>query len=357
MKGPIADYTRNASNTITVPIQTNLVNFTLVADVFCNLTSPGGFFCREPIEVSVIVIHDLSPDWNLTNLVFLGSRDVNKEFFEIKTNSSVYAPQATKIQLEYSHDFFQGNNQKYVYEGAGTIFYDFEGEFSTTLDFINVEQKRYDQSDHPFTVPTVVVRPQAEFQQIIDSKTNLGLAWIVVGLTIWTIIVTIGSYSKNLKTTSNQSDAESKTISISPESNNKDSKPDRDLLIIEYNQLHNEIQQRNQYGWFIISIFVTASFLISFGGDSLNLSLVKYGVSFGLIGFSWFLHIYFDYVNASCWNRRKEIQDNLTMKGPEKRHDALKKSWIYQIGAHYLWKVLWISLLIIYGALFIIQLG
>ena len=212
----------------------------------------------------------------------------------------------------------------------------------------NVTLEDISNSFHGNIIIKSELSPRDRVVEILVSITLFGASLKVLDLLF---------LKKNIQTTSNKSDGESKMSSNSSEYNTELSEPKRELLLIEYNELHNEIQQRNQYGWFIISIFVTASFLISFGGESSDLSLIKYGVSFGLIGFSWFLHIYFDNVNASCWNRRKEIQDDLKMKEPEKRHEELEKSWIYRLGAHYLWKVLWISLLLIYGALFIIQLS
>lgn len=189
---PLDSYTRNASNTFTM--STDNYNFT--ADIICNLTSRAGFFCLEPINVSAIVVHELEPSMNLTRLIFLESRDYPVSFFEIDNNSDVWVPDGGSINLVYIRSFDRNGVVNYVYEGEGTIFYDYEGEFTAILAFKEEQQVRYTHQPHEFIRPTLVIRPQAEFDQIKDSKVNLGLTWIVIGLTIWTIILTMLSLDR-----------------------------------------------------------------------------------------------------------------------------------------------------------------
>lgn len=192
---PLESYTRNASNTIRV----NIGDYELTADVLCNFTSEAGFFCQRPISVSALVIHELEPEYNLTRLVFLESRDYPVSFFEIKNDSRVYVPDGGSIGLKYSHYFIRNGKINYVYEGEGTIYYDYEGQFTTTLQFEPDGQAVYQHENATFTRPTLVVRTQAEYQQIKDSKVVLGLTWIVTGLTIWTIILAIVEIRKKVQ--------------------------------------------------------------------------------------------------------------------------------------------------------------
>jgi hypothetical protein len=184
---PLDSYTRYASNTITLTIDDSK----LEAQVLCNFTSEEGFFCQQPINVSAIVIHELPPQARLTRLVFLESTDYPVKFFEIKNDSNVYVPDGGSIGLEYSHSFIREGKTNYVYEGDGRIFYDYEGQFTTTLQFEPDGQAVYQHENVTFIRPTLVVRTQAEFQQIKDSQAVLGLTWIAAGLTIWTIIFAV----------------------------------------------------------------------------------------------------------------------------------------------------------------------
>jgi hypothetical protein len=120
---------------------------------------------------------------------------------------------------------------------------------------------------------------------------------------------------------------------------------ERENLLIEYEELHNEILQRNHYTWLIISILLAGSFLISFGTN--NPTLIHYSVSIFLTILSWASQEYFVSVNRSCWKRREEIEQSLKMYGQKRRYEHLKSRLIYKIGMQ-VWRILFIGLMIAY---------
>lgn len=134
-------------------------------------------------------------------------------------------------------------------------------------------------------------------------------------------------------------------------------KEEKEKLILEYTQLHNEILERNHYGWFIISIFIAATFIVSFGTNDSSPLALRYFVSLALTLFSWGLHAYFVHVNNSCWRRRRDIEELLGMDGPRNRYDGLLKTFKYQVGKHIMWRALWVFLTTLYLVLFIKELG
>lgn len=184
---PIDDYPLTATNTWTG----NYGGYEFKAQILCNFTSKGGAYCSQPIKVTTIVIHESPYMENLTRLLFLGSKDYPLSFFEIG-NSGIFVPDGGSIDLEYWKSFFKDGIFMNAYRGEGEIFYEREGSYSSTLVFGNTtQQTAYEHQYHQSTEPTIVVRSQAEFEQLQDSKVVLGLTWIVSALTIWTIIIGI----------------------------------------------------------------------------------------------------------------------------------------------------------------------
>ena len=132
---------------------------------------------------------------------------------------------------------------------------------------------------------------------------------------------------------------------------------ERKILTLEYNQLHNEILTRDQYGWLIISIFAAGSFLVSFGVEGQAETLpVRYLISLFLVIFCAISQRYYDGINKTCWDRRREIENLLGFEGPKVRYEKLKKSLWYQIGASTIWFLLWLFLAITYIEFIIISL-
>jgi hypothetical protein len=129
------------------------------------------------------------------------------------------------------------------------------------------------------------------------------------------------------------------------------------ILKLEYAQLHNEILTRNQYGWLIISIFAAASFLVSFGVESqVEMLPIRYLISLFFVVFCAISQKYYDSINRTCWDRRREIENLIGIDGPKYRYKKIKQSFWYQIGAYTIWDLLWLFLSITYILFIIISL-
>ena len=191
----------------------------------------------------------------------------------------------------------------------------------------------------PFYVQYSIPEDRTQFQfNLIWSGVLFGVALSIFFTTIHSFL---DKYFKGKKPDT-KSEQPSKSIELK-EISEKEEK----YLLIEYEQLHNEIQQRNQYSWLIISIFVTASFIVSFGVYSSKILPLHYAVSLGLASFACFLYVFFSHVNKSCWKRRKEIQDLIGINGPSVRYGKLKNTLIYKI-SKLIWIAFWFFLIILY---------
>lgn len=129
-------------------------------------------------------------------------------------------------------------------------------------------------------------------------------------------------------------------------------KVEREVLMLEYKELLDEILHRRRNTWLIHSILLASTFIISFGIDTPELLPYPYIVSLILVVFSWLFQRTARHVNNSCWTRRQDIEDMLGMKGPKERYKKLKKTKWYRIRRR-LWPTLWFSLGITYFLLLV----
>ena len=121
---------------------------------------------------------------------------------------------------------------------------------------------------------------------------------------------------------------------------------EREILMLEYRELLDEILHRRRNTWVIHSVILAATLLISFA-SSVEPLLLRYGISFGLVVFSWFFQRTATHVNDSCWERRRKIEKKLGMKGPQLRYEKLKQTKSYKIRRR-LWPALWFFLGVLY---------
>lgn len=124
-------------------------------------------------------------------------------------------------------------------------------------------------------------------------------------------------------------------------------KDEREILMLEYRELLDEILHRRRNSWLIHSILLASTFIISFRIDAPNLLPYTYVVSLVLVVFSWLFQLTARHVNNSCWGRRQKIEDMLAMKGPRERFGKLKETRLYKIRRK-LWPALWFVLSAIY---------
>lgn len=130
---------------------------------------------------------------------------------------------------------------------------------------------------------------------------------------------------------------------------------ERELLMLEYKELLNEILQRRQNTWLVHSILLASTFIISFRANP-ELLPYPYVVSLALVTVSGFLQLTATHVNNSCWKRRHEIEEKLGMKAPIRRLEVLKETWLYKIRS-YFWFALWTVLFAIYLLLLLSYYG
>jgi len=117
-------------------------------------------------------------------------------------------------------------------------------------------------------------------------------------------------------------------------------------LLNEYHELHEEILHRRRNTWFVISILIAGTFVISFTDSSIWAS-VKYLLSLFLVLFSWFLWFSAQKVNAECWNDRHKIEDTLKRKMNQARKARLDNMFTHKIRKFW-WHLLYLSLSLFY---------
>lgn len=124
-------------------------------------------------------------------------------------------------------------------------------------------------------------------------------------------------------------------------------------LVNEYHELLEEIIHRRRNTWFIISILVAGTFLISFADSSIWIS-IRYLLSLLLVLFSWFLWYSAMKVNAECWKDRREIEKTLGRKMNQNRKKRLDKMLTHRIRAIW-WHMLFLILSLFYFHMLLIE--
>lgn len=117
------------------------------------------------------------------------------------------------------------------------------------------------------------------------------------------------------------------------------------ILLHEHHELHEEILHRRRNTWFVISILLAGTFVVSFATYPACAS-IRYLLSLILVLFSWILWFSAQKVNTECWNDRHEIEDLLGIKMNQNRRDRLDSMTIHKM------RKIWWHLLFLFLSLF-----